>query len=187
MSGQILIAGLAVLAGTATAIVSMIVTSRSQRIAVREQQLWQARANTYLALESWVQKSHEWRDCHLQEPPPPLDPDTTARMRIYASPYVRHHLVGMQQDVRTALEAGLHQEWERFYKLQDAISSGWGIDLTTYMRDELVGRRNEFAVTRDEELRLRWRERLTTRWLIFKERRRMKKAGILEPPSQADE
>lgn len=187
MSGQILIAGLAVLASTATAIVSIIAASRSQRIVVREQQLWQARADTYLALESWVQTLHEWGDGQSQEPPPPLGSDTTARMRIYASPYIRHLLVGMQRDIRWAMEAGLHQEWDRFYELQGALSHAWSIELTTCMRNELVGRRNEYTVTRDERLRVRWPARQGMRWRMFKRRHQIRKskgAGLTPSPER---
>lgn len=54
MSGELAVAALAVVASTATAIVGMIVTSRSQRSAIREQNLWQERTKIYLELQEWI-------------------------------------------------------------------------------------------------------------------------------------
>jgi hypothetical protein len=140
LSSELAVSALAVVASTTTAIVSMIVTSRSQRAAVREQSLWKERTDTYLGLQAWIQAIYDWSDRKLRKAPPPLDRNTELRVSLFSGPFVVDHFVGMKQVIEALKQAARDEEWEKFHDLQWQLSDGWAIDLRSLLRDELQGR-----------------------------------------------
>jgi hypothetical protein len=168
MNDPTIVASLAVIASTTTAVVSLIVTSRSQRSAIREQYLWQARTETYLDLQPWIEELYVWFDGSPREAPPAMEPSLRSRVMIFAGPYVRNHFGEMTMAVYEAGKAAANSDWDRLTELQFEIGQGFAIDLQSLLRDDVLGRSNQFALTRDDErLRLRWRHRVLFRWWRF--------------------
>ena len=175
MSEQLIVATLAVVASTATAIVSMIVTSRSQRSAIREQYLWQARTDAYLSLQAWSYQITDWSQLKRREPVPTLDRQTESRITLFSSPFVINHFVDMQKVIRELTLAAAKKDWETFDDLQWQLGTGWAIDISAQMQDDLRGRiSSEFVAMPNNRLRLRWRYRQVIRWHLFVRRFRRK-------------
>jgi hypothetical protein len=183
MSGELAVAALAVVASTTTAVVSVIVTYRSQRSAVREQNLWKERTDTYLKLQEWVHAIYEWSDRGLQDDPPSPDRDTVMRVRLFASPFVVDHFAQMERVVHEARRAIRDEDWETFDDLRFQLSVGFAIDLNSLLRDEIRGQPNEYVATPDNRIRLRWRKRQALRWWVFKHRLRRKSVVDTEMPN----
>jgi hypothetical protein len=181
VSGELVVAALAIVASTATAIISMLFTGRSQRQAIREQYLWKERTDTYLKLQDWIHEIYDWSDENVREAPPWLDRDTELRVSLFSSPFVHHHFVGMKEAIIAAAKAARDEEWNEFRDLQLQLSVGFAVDLSSLLRDEIRGRTNEDVATPRDEIRLRWRKRQALRWFVLKHRfqhKRKEKVGM---------
>lgn len=182
MDGKLAVSALAILASTATAIVSMFVTSRAQRSAIREQYLWEERTKTYLGLVAWIEKIQSWSIRRLRVLPPSLDRDTELKASLFSSPFALNDLLGMRQVVEETKQAAQDGEWDKFHDLQWQLGKGWAVDLRNLLRDEIRGRPNEDLATQNNEIRLKRRRLLAFRWFLFKQRFRRKPNGGKEIP-----
>lgn len=180
ISAEIAVAALAVLVSSTTAVVSMVVAYRSQRSAIREQNLWQERTNTYLKLQGWVHAIYAWNDRGHRNDPPTPDLDTVMRVRLFASPLVVDHFAQMERVVDQAVRARRDKDWETFDNLRFQLSVGFGVDLNTLLRDELRGHPNEYVATPSGQIRLRWRKRQALRFWVLKQRLRRRRAVDIE-------
>ncbi|GAA1225264.1 MULTISPECIES: hypothetical protein [Mycolicibacterium] len=180
ISAEIAVAAVAVLASSTTAVVSMVVAYRSQRSAIREQNLWQERTNTYLKLQGWLHAIYEWDDRGHRNDPPSPDLDTMMRVRLFASPFIVEHFAQMERVVDRAVCARRDKDWETFDNLRLQLSVGFAVDLNALMRDELRGHSNEYVATPSGQIRLRWRKRQALRFWVLKPRLRRGRGRIVE-------
>jgi hypothetical protein len=164
MTGELAVAALAVIASTTTAVVSMIVTSRTRRIATREQTVWKERTDTYLRLQDWVQDIHDWFDSDRRVKPPKLNGNSSRRVSLFSSPFVIHHVSDMRGVIREIGEALSHADWDTFRDLRWQLSNGFAVDLTALLRDEMSGRPNEYSAGQNGEIRLSWRKMQALKW-----------------------
>ncbi|QZH65017.1 hypothetical protein [Mycolicibacterium farcinogenes] len=182
ISAEIAVAAVAVLASGTTAVVSMVVAYRSQRSAIREQNLWQERTNTYLKLQGWIHAIYEWDDRGHRNDPPSPDLDTVMRVRLFASPFIVDHFAQMERVIDLAVRARRDKDWETFDNLRRQMSVGFAVDLNALLRDELRGHPNEYVATPSGRIRLRWRKRQALRFWVLKQRLRGSRAVDLEMP-----
>jgi hypothetical protein len=164
MTGELAVAALAVIASTTTAVVSMIVTSRAQRLATREQTVWRERTDAYLRLQEWVQHIYDWFDSDRRVDPPELDSDSARRASLFSSPFVIRHIADMRDVIRTIGEAHRCGDWDTFDDLREQLGMGFAVDLSALLRDEMNGRTNEYIAGRNGEIRLSWRKLQVFKW-----------------------
>src|SRR3712207_4770311 len=91
MDPSVFVSLIAVLASTVTAVVSVLATTKTQRVVAREQFLWQARSDTYVRLQMWIEEIYAWHDkvwldgSTEHELPPELPTEVQARIRVLMS------------------------------------------------------------------------------------------------------
>ncbi len=149
MNASAWLAALAIVASTVTAAIGMFVTYRTQRTAVREQQLWDARTETYLLLQEWLEDLQAWRESSTHEPPPVLPSNLLARTALYGTSDVHRALAYLKVELRQAahlVEAG---EWRALAQSQSRMTQELGVALTRLMRDELRGTAKGFELERE--------------------------------------
>src|SRR3954468_1195040 len=82
---EVIISAIALVASTATAIISVLSSARTQRVSIREERLWDARREAYEAAAVFVEELYRWFDAAGNEPPPRMQPQDLARLRLYTS------------------------------------------------------------------------------------------------------